>query len=156
FPSNAPGSERAHRLEFAYDIFVSYARLDNEADELHVRWVSDFCRNLTSAVRQRLAREVTVFFSSMPDQENSNLSTLQAVQQSAIFIALCSSSYAREEWTARELETFQNARRMDGLFVVELSPMQERDYPPSLRDRRRIQFWVLDDEERPVKLSPRH
>ena len=42
---------------YKYDVFVSYAHFDNEADTRDIRWVSRFQADLKKALRQRLGVE---------------------------------------------------------------------------------------------------
>src|SRR3954468_15776085 len=92
-----------------YDVFISYAHYDNEADTQDIRWVSRFQADLKKALCQRLGVEPEIFFDTRALQAHHALDELvPIVQGSAIFLPILSPSYVKREWTLRELEAFEN------------------------------------------------
>jgi hypothetical protein len=79
-----------------YDVFISYAHFDNEADTQDIRWVSRFQTDLKKALRQRLGMDPDVFFDSRDLQAHHELDGLVAeVSASAVFHSLAELHQAR-------------------------------------------------------------
>jgi hypothetical protein len=125
---------------YEYDLFVSYAHADNVE-----RWVTEFVDVLKKALLQRLGgQDARVFFDTSDTRANSQLSgLLAAVENSALFLAIGSPSYAGREWPRDELDTF--VRRVSDpsrLFMIECLPLGEGEsYPPPLDTQIRFPFW---------------
>jgi len=149
----------AYVPRFAYDIFISYARADDEPDAQGVQWVSDFQVYLKRAVKQHLAGyEPEVFFDSLDLQPNQMVdSVLTNARGSAVFLPIISPSYVERPWPNDELQAFSAAvSEKDRIFAVELLP-PIGDYPLPLRHLKRKQFWWKDQKQgsAPRKLTPK-
>src|SRR6185295_2746184 len=97
--------------EAKFDIFVSYARADDDAAAESERWVSRFVGDLRRAVTSRLGlksdEKLEIFFDRETLQANDELAKLkEAARQSVVFVAIISPSYVMRNWTLQELETF--------------------------------------------------
>src|SRR6266481_5140349 len=62
--SGARRNTMAYIPGYKYDVFISYAHFDNEADTQDICWVSRFQTDLKKALRQRLGAEPEIFFDS--------------------------------------------------------------------------------------------
>ena len=142
-----------------YDVFISYAHFDNEADTQDIRWVSRFQADLKKALCQRLGVEPEIFFDTRALQAHHVLDELlPIVRDSAIFVPILSPSYVKREWTLRELEAFESTQsERNRIVTVELLPVKESDYPPRFLRLKRTQFWWSDEgeEDVPLKLTPK-
>ena len=133
---------------YKYDVFVSYARVDDEEDMPGgLNWVSTFEKYLTRALRKRLATgdQLSVFFDRRTVSSNDVLSELEAAaRDSAVFLAVCSPNYAEREWTRKELAAFTGASDdSKRLFAVEILPLDGgQAYPEGLQERVREPFMV--------------
>ena len=133
---------------YAYDIFISYARVDDEEDVPGgLNWVSTFEKYLTRALRKRLSQgdNLTVFFDRRTVNSNDVLTELEeAARASAVFLAVCSPNYAEREWTRKELAAFSAASDdSKRLFAVEVLPLDPGEtYPEALQERIREPFMV--------------
>src|SRR5689334_21668363 len=97
----------AYFPRFTHDIFVSYAKADNEPDAQDVRWVSRFIKDLTTALRKRLGTDVSLFFDQADFAPLSAPEHLtEAVVGSAIFLAILLPSYIENKWALAELAAF--------------------------------------------------
>jgi len=149
----------AYVPNYAYDIFISYARIDDEVDYPGgTKWVSTFEEYLSIALRKRLGgtTDVKIFFDRRTLNSNDELRELeQAAERSALFLAVCSRSYVDREWTTRELSAFSRqpdiAKRV---FAIEIMPLDnQQSYPALLADRHREPFYVHTPHSRGTAVS---
>ena len=95
---------------FDYDIFISYAHVDNEtADKAEPGWVSLFREHLEVQLSKRVGRIGAVKIWQDPSLEGSQLfdQTIQdGINRSAIFLALTSTGYLASEYCQQELKWF--------------------------------------------------
>ena len=69
---------------FTHDIFISYASVDNEPED--VRWVTCFKNDLELALRKRLGEDIKIFFDQADLQAFHELQTLiDNAKKSAVF-----------------------------------------------------------------------
>ena len=96
---------------FANDIFISYARLDNQPLGSQRGWVDAFSEALSVRLGQllgehpRIWRDAHLSVNDVFADETAN-----AISHSAILLCLVSPSYVRSDWCLRELETFLSSR----------------------------------------------
>jgi hypothetical protein len=133
-----------------YDLFISYARVDDEADHADDGWVSAFVGDLSRAVKSRLGLRsnegLEVFFDRRNLRSDDDLETLRkTARSSAVFVAVVSPSYVVRDWPQEELGAFTDDPRSAGrLFAIERLPANHKDdYPKPLRDMNRIAFWEM-------------
>ena len=131
---------------FSYDVFVSYARNDNETAPKELGWVSTLVYNLRIALLQRLgdADNLKVFLDTTSLAGNDQLNKLlDSAKRSAIFLAIASPSYAKREWTQLELKAFASENPdLSRLFAVErIRLLPEERYPEPLDSHNRLAFW---------------
>lgn len=131
---------------FTYDIFVSYAHVDDLPDPQGVKWITEFQKYLTNAVKRYIGgHEIKVFFDAIelpPGQQVSVV--LRHARESAIFVPVISESYVARTWTKDELEAFSSEAEQDRIFVVELLPPSV-DYPDEIEQHKRTEFWFKDE-----------
>jgi len=143
---------------YKYDVFVSYAHFDNEADTRDIRWVSRFQADLKKALRQRLGVEPDIYFDSRDLHAHHEIDGLMSeVAGSAVFMPILSPSYIRRPWTIKELETFEATQsHRNRIVTVELLPVKEYEIPQNFLRLKRTQFWWSDENEEnvPLKLTP--
>jgi hypothetical protein len=141
---------------YDYDVFISYAHADNEADALGEAWVSVFVQNLQTALEQRSGKvgQIKFYYDNTNLQGNHPLEEiLRNVTRSATFVAVCSPTYATRDWTRDELRTFVTAGDPTRLFAIERIPLYGDDrYPDPLNDYHRIPFWQKDQVEADIAL----
>jgi hypothetical protein len=95
---------------FDYDIFISYAHVDNEtADKDEPGWVAQFREHLEVQLSKRIGRMGAVKIWQDPTLEGSQLfdKTIQdGINRSALFLALTSTGYLASEYCQQELKWF--------------------------------------------------
>jgi hypothetical protein len=163
----APIGEQHRTEEFEFDVFISYAPTDeasdprqfdsgilDEVDEAR-KWITEFRRNLGIALRLRLGREIRIYSDESQLVQHTELSaTSQALQRSAVFLALCSPTYLRREWTRRKLQLFLEVAGTERVVAADLAPITVGDLPAPLRSVLRYRFWVADEANIPRRLMP--
>jgi hypothetical protein len=94
---------------FKYDIFISYAHIDNDPLIQGVPgWVDFFEQLLRKSLRVELGAEVEIFRDAQLNGfEQFSEQLGQALEQSAVLLALISPRYIKAEWCLWELREFQ-------------------------------------------------
>jgi hypothetical protein len=138
----------AYVPNYEYDVFISYARIDNEPVSGQKPWVTTFHRDLDRALKQRLGlrRGLAILFDQQGLETGHQVDALlEKARRSAVLVSIVSPAYVVPgEWTLRELEAFissgnSHERRV---FPVELIPLDgEEDYPEIFRQVNRRAFW---------------
>jgi hypothetical protein len=131
---------------FEYDLFVSYAHIDDEAPDGEPGWVTGFVKRLEPALHQRLggAEALKIFFDSRATGANYRLpELLVAVKKSALLLVVGSPSYASREWPRQELAAFvEQTGDLSRLFMIECLPLGDGErYPAPLDNHIRLEFW---------------
>lgn len=135
--------------EYRFDLFLSYASADDVVGpQCENGWVTEFSRDLETALRQRLggSDQLSFYFDKRELGANHDIdSLLSAVKESACFLSVCSRSYVQREWTTREIEQFCiGGGQQNRLFVVDILPLGEDEpYPGLLADRHRMPFFRM-------------
>src|SRR4051812_34545443 len=100
----------SYPLGFDFDLFISYASVDDELDvptDSGLGWVSLFVRSLESALAVRLGGrdKFKIYFDRRSLFGNQQLEELlSSARQSALFLAIASPGYAERNWTCKELD----------------------------------------------------
>ena len=138
-----------------FDVFVSYAHVDNLEG-----WVERFHKQLSIKLDQRGGRageiqiwrdpkldEATIFDTAIRDR----------VEQSALFLALCSSGYKRSDYCRREFEAFRDRYGDARLRVNERSRILRArlqkipyDQLPGTADRTGAFDFFTSEEDDPI------
>lgn len=132
-----------------YDVFISYAHVDDVRDSSGKGWVEQFQEDLREFLPQRLGGNTpSVFFDRTNVASNHQLAKLRAAaRNSAVLLAVASPNYAARPWTREELQAFTtNSDWCDGeetrLFAIEcLEPDDRSAYPPPLDSHIAMPFW---------------
>ena len=145
---------------YEWDVFVSFARSDNEAVPQDERWVSRFVSDLRIGIRNWLgdADKLKVFFREDSLGIDVKWDAMRDyVRNSAIFIAVVSPSYIRDTQTRTELLAFSSSGDASGrLFVIECRPIDDyAQLPGLLRQVVVTPFLVREPGERTSRpMSP--
>jgi hypothetical protein len=108
-------------IGFDYDIFISYAHVDNLPSQGLTKWVDSFQEALAGKLAQRLGR-----LGQLNMWRDPNLDPTQIVDQvlenrvkkSAIFVALISNGYIASDYCLKELDLFAEGARSDAQGLV--------------------------------------
>jgi hypothetical protein len=115
---------------FKYDIFISYAHIDNDPlIKGAPGWVDFFEQLLRKSLRVELGAEVEIFrdaqlngFDAFSDQLG------QALEQSAVLLTLLSPRYIKAEWCLWELREFQKRTGGGRLIKVVKSSIEGKSF----------------------------
>lgn len=136
---------------FEYDMFVSYAHLDNEpAEGRKTGWVKTLVNELGREVRVRLGRGEFNFWMDYQIDENHPLTDeiVNAVQKSATLLVVMSPIYLNSDWCQRErghfLQALSGRAKRGDVFVVEKLRIDYEQYPPEFEDPKGFRFWIAD------------
>lgn len=127
-----------------FDVYVSYAGLDDSPKNDGRSWVGTFVANLEAEIARRLANRPKIFFDQKSVQVGAALDLYeQSAARAATMLILTSPAYLRSEWTRRELKAFRDSNRENQtLFVAELLPLpQGESYPADIASIFRVQLW---------------
>jgi hypothetical protein len=149
---------RCRTSGFKNDVFISYARVDNEASPDEQGWVSRFAVDLRRELRRRIGlatnEELDIFFDERSLRSNDDLNTLMNnARESATFIAIISPTYVKRHWPREELQAFTGSPNSNGrIFAIEYLP-PDTSYPSETERLKHTQFWTQDDNsdtKRPI------
>ena len=141
---------------FHFDVFISYAHLDNDPfGPANERWVDVFHKALCTGVAQHLGVRPEVWRDPRLDRIGEFPAEIEArLAASAVFLPIFSPAYLASDWCRREFETFRrNADEPGGprvenkLRIVKVVKTHvARDaLPESVSNVLGYQFYSLDD-----------
>jgi hypothetical protein len=142
-----------------YDVFVSYAHVDDEPPTgVETGWVSMFVNHLKRHLESKVGgREVGVWKDdklAMNDQVDPTL--VQSVKLSRTIVLFLSPSYQRSHWCQKELITFlQNheaLKNKESVFIVEIEPVEREYWHARLRELTQIRLYRKEEgDDKPAK-----
>ncbi len=146
---------------FDYDIFVSYAHVDDLPDvEGEDGWVTTLVKVLQNRLAQALGRREA--FSLWMDHQLARHveitpKIVTSLEKTATLMAVLSPGYLASEWCGRERETFLkmvNERAQSGsrVFIVERDKVERDDRPEEFGELLGYRFWVQDRPGRPPRI----
>ena len=146
FPDRLEGAGMtAYVSGFQFDIFISYAWVDNQPEDPvdpSIGWVSRFRHDLIRRVDQKLGRigAANVFFDTTQIGKNRDFGPQieAAVRSSATFVAVFSQGYRKSDACREELRLFRESvsgelSESGRLFVVRLEDNSMSEWPDDIR-----------------------
>ena len=149
---------------FKHDIFISYAHMDNDPLIKGVPGWVDFLEDLLrKTIRGKVGAEVDIFrdpqlngFEKFSDQLG------QALEESAVMLAIISPRYIKAEWCLWELREFQKRTGGGRLLKVVKTSIAGHSYQldgqallASVKDLLEHRFYQEDERSRrPIDLQP--
>jgi hypothetical protein len=149
--------------EYEYDIFVSYAHVDNEPMHQSERgWVTCLIETMRTELRRRLgskdACELWLDKEQIAGHVQFPPKIIHDVQKSATILIVLSPGYISSEWCGRESQTFLQAVRektgpATNVFIVEMDKVELDDRPLELRNLNvnGYKFWTQEHEHGPTQ-----
>lgn len=151
---------------YDFDVFISYARVDNQEVNLggsDIRWVDYFRAQLERRVNQALGRNHSARFwfdrSDIARNQQFPDEIRHSIRKSALFLLLLSPGYVESNWCREELATFLKSAKDQGgvgdrLFVIRLRDLRSHERPSGLP---KVEGYPFFDPEIPqAELSPKH
>jgi hypothetical protein len=137
----------AYVPDYDHDVFVSYARLDDQGASA---WVTNLVRHLDTEVRQRLGtKDLRIWIDhSLDGNRLLTPEIMQAIRRSATLMIIVSPSYIASEWCAKERNAFLGFARdcvVEGrIFIVRCRDTDPGALPPEFGDLIGFKFWTQD------------
>jgi hypothetical protein len=135
-------------MSFDHDVFISYARVDDGTvdGDPEAGWVTRFHKHLSVTLARKFgdARSIRIWRDARQISGNQlfDLTIQEAIQRSAVFLALTSPGYVRSDYCRRELEEFFKKAQRDPvglavgdnyrIFNVRLNNLPPSEWPPEL------------------------
>jgi hypothetical protein len=148
---------------YDFDLFVSYAHVDNEPiDRSEDGWVDALIGILTIDLGTKLGRSeaFSIWVDAQHLRGNHEVSNHipEQVKRSALFLAILSPGYVSSTFCLRELQGFIDSvggAGQERLFIVYCDPLNEERHmmPEAFRDPRKYQFWIADRHQKPRRLG---
>jgi hypothetical protein len=146
-----------------YDVFVSYAVVDN-GQPLGKRygWVTAFVDQFEVELARRLGRRE--YFELWVDRKRLSCNDVFSfeieanLRQSAVMVVLYSQGYLESSWCSRERETFMQSvtDRVDPdrrLFLVEIDRVEADRRPHELKRINYLRLWEENVEGEPTRFG---
>lgn len=131
------------------EIFVSYARIDNEPlPGLDKGWVTTLITRLQNLLAQKLdsyrAYSLWMDYDSR-DNQSVTPSIIEKLESSAILLLILSPSYIESKWCREELSAFLSkvGNASGRIFIVERNNVER---PTPISDLVAYKFWIRDDD----------
>jgi hypothetical protein len=146
---------------YKFDLFISYAHLDNVAvTDADPGWVHHFGQRLRASLQMRLgSKDFNMYF------DNINLRGHHAIEgisdqarDAAVLVVVLSNSYLQSDFCMqKELKVFleRDAHARDRIYVVRKSPLDDPSLkqPAELYRLRGCDFWEEDQHKEPLTLG---
>lgn len=144
-------------MHFDFDVFVSYAHVDNTAaDEHHKGWVAKLHETLDRRLTQLLGKPSRIWRD--PKLKGNDVFEdvlVERVKSAAVLVSVVSPRYCKSEWTTRELNEFWKAAEQSGvlqihdksrIFKVLKTPVPLDQQAAPLRALLGYEFYRVDPE----------
>lgn len=134
---------------FTYDVFVSYASIDNEISK-GAGWVEVLVDKLHRQLTSRLGtRDLKIFFDREAMSFNLPISSqlVEAARRSATLLVVMSPGYVKSQWCDRERRAFLDVAKdrvaAGALCIVHMRPVDRNEQPEEFRDLSGVKFFAL-------------
>jgi hypothetical protein len=114
--------------DFTYDIFISYSREDDKsAFDEDEGWVTKFHESLEILLESRFNQKIKIWRgSSIKSGQHIDLTIQRRIKNSAIFLALTSTSFLQKDYCLQELKWFYDKSKIEpyGIQIGEWSKIK--------------------------------
>ena len=142
--------------DYEYDIFISYAHIDNRAPQGQRGWIDKFHEDLEMKLQVHLGAKPGIWrdprLAGNIDFENE---LVQRIPKVAILVSALSPSYIKSEWCRREMRLFWDSAGETGgvglgnksrIFKVERIHVPLERHPPELMRMTGYKFYQFDEQ----------
>lgn len=150
----------AYARGFDYDIFISYARLDNQPLGEEKGWVDKFETDLKSVLNQECGKDVIAIFRDIQQTPDTRFdkNIPEKMKKSALFLALVSPNFLESEWCMNETDDFfscmeqsiygtETGEHKSRLLTLLLSDLPHDRWPEVLQNTNPFRFYTGEKEE---------
>jgi hypothetical protein len=156
-------SNTAYVPGFEYDIFISYAQVDDTEEMGRKGWVSTFVELLRNRLARVLGRSdsCSIWFDRrrLGGEIAFTAEIEQSLKETAILLSLLSRGYFESPWCSRERTVFLSASptfaaKYSRVFVVELDEIAQEQRPKEFSECLPFRFWTRGATEKyPMRLG---
>lgn len=162
----ASGVNMNPAANFDYDIFISYAHIDNKPLDQNMRgWVETLHERLSVRLGQLLGEDARIWRDPKLQGNDVFANTLvDRVARAAILVSVLSPRYVKSEWCLRELSEFSRRAEMSAglsigdklrVFKVVKTHVPLAEHPPLLQSVLGYEFFEYDQARaRAKEFSP--
>ncbi len=158
-PGDPPGHGETRSADpFAYDVFISYAHLDNEPLlEGETGWISDFHAVLEKRLSMLLGEPARIWRDpELRGNQYFDQTIARGFENAALFLSVLTPRYVRSDYCRKELEEFcqhaqSTARRLGDrsrILKVVKTPVDLPEQPPPMDKLLGYEFFRLDPEKK--------
>ncbi|HSN88089.1 MAG TPA: toll/interleukin-1 receptor domain-containing protein [Thermoanaerobaculia bacterium] len=159
-PGDPPGpSEARDAGPFAYDVFISYAHLDNEPLlEGETGWISDFHAVLEKRLSMLLGEPARIWRDpELRGNQYFDQTIAGGFENAALFLSVLTPRYVRSDYCRKELEGFCRRAQADSVLLpddrsrilkVVKTPVELPEQPPPMDHLLGYEFFRLDPEKK--------
>ncbi len=150
---------------FDFDIFISYAHIDNEAlSENQKGWIARLHEGLEIRLAQLLGERPQIWRDpKVQGNDYFDETIVGQLDKVALMLSVVSPRYVKSEWCTRELSEFVKAAQQTGgvrigdkarLFKVVKTPIALEQHPPELQPLLGYEFFEVNPETgRPIEFN---
>jgi hypothetical protein len=142
--------------QFDYEVFISYAHLDNEPlPDKDKGWIAQFGELLDRLLGEELGSAPKIWRDNMLRGDDFiTEAILDQMPRIAVMISVLSPRYIKSEWCIRELNHFCEAAKQTGgfrignksrIYKVIKTPVRGEE-PPTLKDIKGYEFFQVKDK----------
>jgi len=139
--------------EFEYDLFVSYAHIDDEPNVGQpYGWVTVLKDNLKKALDRRLGTKSNIWMDQrLVSQARLSAPIVDGLRQAAGLLVIASRAYLKSYWCGRErggfLDGLQDRRTAQRpIFIVECDDLDGASLPEAFGDCIPVKFWQREND----------
>ena len=147
---------------YEHDIFISYARLDNDANsEDNYSWINKFHDKLSSYLDQRLGERdvIKLWYDRRTIDEATDFddSIREGVAKSALMICINSPGYKKSEWCTKERASFVSKAEKEAtglkvgfqkrIIAVHLNNINYEEWPEELAGITGFPFYESENKD---------
>ena len=152
-------------MDFEYDVYISYAHIDNmplAPDQ--PGWITRFHETLSIMLSMRLGYEAKIWRDlKLLGNDTFADEAIQQFPKTALYLAVLSPRYVQSEWCTREVREFcKIAEQTGGILVdgksrvvkvIKLPVADESPLPDVMKNTLGYPFYIFE-EERALELDP--
>jgi hypothetical protein len=110
---SAKPQPEAENARFEFDVFISYAHMDNRCWDGQQGWITQFHARLEAFLRGHMGRKVSIW-----RDKGDGVSSVAPLGQSAVFVCIVTGNYLRSPRCVREARDFCERAQQRGTLVI--------------------------------------
>ena len=155
----AGSNTQAASSPIGYQVFISYAHLDNRPAASEKGWVDEFHAVLQVMLSERLGRQARIWRDTrLTGNDSFDSPNMEALLRSAVVVAVISSAYLHSDWCMRDIAEFCSIADKEDRLVVDNRltvfkvlklPVENQDMlDPRLQSVLGYEFFSRDEDGR--------